>query len=121
MSQENVELARRFYDAVNQRDLDAWLSVTDEDAELISILAAVEGGYHGHAGFRRWWEHVFDNFPDYQIEVGEVRDLGNLTVAAIRLRPVLAGRAAVDPERAVVVPRLHLCQAAGRGEGLQRR
>ena len=86
MSQENVELALRFYDAVNQRDLDAWLTVTDEHAELISILASVEGGYHGHAGFRRWWEHVFENFPDYRIEVEEVRALGTLTVAAIRLR-----------------------------------
>jgi ketosteroid isomerase-like protein len=86
MSQENVELAHRFYDAVNRRDLEAWLTVTDEAAELISILVSVEGGYHGHAGFRRWWEHVFENFPDYKIEVGEVRDLGNLTLAAIRLR-----------------------------------
>jgi ketosteroid isomerase-like protein len=86
MSQENVELARRIYDAVNRRDLDALLAVTDDDAELISILVSVEGGYHGHAGFRRWWENVFDNFPDYTIEVGEVRDLGNLTMASIRLR-----------------------------------
>jgi ketosteroid isomerase-like protein len=85
MSRENVELAHRFYDAVNRRDLDEWLTVTDERAELISILVAVEGGYHGHAGFRRWWEDVFDNFPDYTIEVGEVRDLGDLTMAAIRL------------------------------------
>ena len=85
MSRENVELAYRFYDAVNRRDLDAWLSVTDEDAELVSILVSVEGGYHGHEGFRRWWEHVFNAFPDYKIDVEEVRDLGNLTVAAICL------------------------------------
>ncbi len=86
MSQENVDLAYRFYDAVNGRDLDAWLSVTDEHAELVSILDSVEGGHHGHEGFRRWWENVFDNFPDYKIEVGEVRDLESSTVAAIRLR-----------------------------------
>jgi ketosteroid isomerase-like protein len=86
MSQTNVELARRFYDAVNQRDLDAWLAVTHEDAELISILAAVEGGYHGHDGFRRWWEHVFKTFPDYRIAVEEVRDLGDVTLAAITLQ-----------------------------------
>ena len=49
MSQENVDLAYRFYDAVNRRDLDAWLAVTHQDAELISILVSVEGGYHGHA------------------------------------------------------------------------
>ena len=86
MSQENVELARRFYDCVNRRDLDAWLAITDEEAELVSILVAVEGGYHGHEGFSRWWENVFDNFPDYTIEVGEVRDVGELTLADIRLR-----------------------------------
>ncbi len=86
MSDETVELARRFYDCVNRRDLDAWLAITDEDAELVSILVSVEGGYHGHEGFRRWWENVFDNFPDYTIEVGEIRDLGAQTVTAIRLR-----------------------------------
>ena len=91
MSRENVELAHRFYDCVNRRDLGAWLAVTDEHAELVSILVSVEGGYHGHPGFRRWWEHVFDNFPDYKIDVGEVRDLGDLTLAAIRLRGHGAG------------------------------
>ena len=50
MSLENVELAHRFYDCVNRRDLDAWLAVTDEHAELMSILVSVDGGYHGHAG-----------------------------------------------------------------------
>jgi ketosteroid isomerase-like protein len=86
MAQKNVDLAHRFYDAVNRRDLDAWLAVTDERAELISILVSVEGGYHGHDGFRRWWENVFDNFPDYKIGVEEVRDLGVMTLASIRLR-----------------------------------
>ena len=85
VSRENVELAHRFYDAVNRRDLDAWLAVTHEDAELISILVSVEGGYHGHEGFRRWWENVLNAFPDYTIEVQEVRDLRNATLAAIRL------------------------------------
>ena len=81
----NVELAHRFYDSVNRRDLDALLSVSHEDAELVSILVSVEGGYHGHEGFRRWWEHSLGAFPDYTIDVGEVRDLGDATVAAIRL------------------------------------
>jgi ketosteroid isomerase-like protein len=85
MSGENVELARRFYDAVNRRDPDGLVALADEHAVLISILVAVEGGYYGHEGFRRWWENVFDTIPDYKIEVGEVRDLGDVTLAAIRL------------------------------------
>ena len=55
MSQENVELARRAYDAFNRRDLDAFLAIADEEVEAESRLGAVEGGYHGHEGLRRWW------------------------------------------------------------------
>ena len=41
----------------------------------------MEGRYHGHDGIRRWWENLLDTFPDFTIEVIEVRDLGNLTIA----------------------------------------
>ena len=84
MSQENVELHYRVIDAVNRRDLDAVLTVMDDDVESVSRIVAVEGGLHGHDGFRRWWENWFDVWPDYNIEVLEVRDLGNMTVAALR-------------------------------------
>jgi ketosteroid isomerase-like protein len=99
MSQENVELAYRLYDAVSRRDLDALLAVTDENVELVSILVSVEGGYHGHAGFRRWWENVFDAIPDYRVEVEEIRDLGDLTLAAIRLRGHGSGSGAPIDQR----------------------
>jgi ketosteroid isomerase-like protein len=48
MSQENVDRAHAFYDAVNRRDLDAMVAQTGEEVELVSILVAMEGGYHGH-------------------------------------------------------------------------
>jgi ketosteroid isomerase-like protein len=44
MSQENVELGYRVFDAFNRRDLDGFLALMDEDVEAISRLAAVEGG-----------------------------------------------------------------------------
>jgi hypothetical protein len=44
----------------------------------------MEGGLHGHDGVRRWWEEWFAAFPDYQIEVDEMRDLGTVTIAAMR-------------------------------------
>ena len=91
MSRENVQQARRLYDAVNRRDLDAFIAVVDPEGELVSILVTVDGGFHGHAGFRRWWENVFEAFPDYTIEVGDIRDHGDWTVAAIRLRGHGAG------------------------------
>jgi ketosteroid isomerase-like protein len=86
MSRENVELAHRSVDAFNRRDLDALLAVMDDDVEGAPPLASMEGNYHGHAGIRRWWESLFSGLPDFTIEVVEVRDLGDLTVAVLRNR-----------------------------------
>jgi ketosteroid isomerase-like protein len=84
MSEENVELARQSIDAVNRRDLDALLGLMDEDVESVSRIAAMEGGLHGHDGVRRWWQAWFEAFPDYSIEVVEMRDLGEVALATFR-------------------------------------
>ena len=83
MSEENVELARRSIDAFNRRDLDALLALMDEDVRGAPPLASLEGDYHGHAGIRRWWESLFENLPDFTIEIIEVRDPGDLTIAVL--------------------------------------
>src|SRR5689334_12570316 len=56
MSQENIRLAYGAVDAMNERDLDAYLVLMDEDVEVASRIAAMEGGLHGHDGIRRWWD-----------------------------------------------------------------
>ncbi len=86
MSQENVELTRRAFQAFTDRDLDALMAMLDDDVEAVPILAAMEGGYHGHDGIRRWWASLLGTFPDFDAEVVEVRDAGDLTVAALRVR-----------------------------------
>jgi ketosteroid isomerase-like protein len=88
MSQENVELALRMYDAFNQRDIDALLALSDPDVELISRIVELEGGgtYRGHDGVRSWWENLLGVFPDFSGEIDEVRDLGDVTVARVRVR-----------------------------------
>jgi hypothetical protein len=63
----------------------------DEEVEADSRLAAVEGGYRGHDGIRRWWKNMFDGFPDFTIELVEVRDLGDLTLGVLRNRGRGAG------------------------------
>ena len=78
-----MRLVRQRFDAVNRRDLDALLDL-DEDVESVSRIAAVEGGLRGHDGVRRWWKDWFDAFPDYTIEVAEIRDRGDLVFAALR-------------------------------------
>ena len=44
----------------------------------------MEGGYRGHAGIRRWWGDLLNVFPDFAVEVIDVRDLGDMTLAALR-------------------------------------
>jgi ketosteroid isomerase-like protein len=85
MSQETVELIHRGADAFNRRDLGAFLALMDEEAEVLSRLASMEGGYHGHDGVRRYWENLFDVYPDLTTEIIEVRDVGDLTIAEQRL------------------------------------
>jgi ketosteroid isomerase-like protein len=88
MSQGNAELLYRAYDAFNRRDIDAFLALCDPDGELISRIVALEGGrpYRGHDGVRRWWENLLAVFPDFSSEIDEVRDLGDVTVARVRVR-----------------------------------
>jgi ketosteroid isomerase-like protein len=91
MSQENVELTRRAFQAFDDRDLDALLAMLDDDVEALPILAGMEGGYRGHDGVRRWWASLLGTFPDFQAEVFEVEDRGDVTIATLRFRGHGAG------------------------------
>jgi ketosteroid isomerase-like protein len=86
MSEKNVELTYRVYDAFARRNLDALLALMDDDVEAVPMLVAMEGGYRGHAGIRRWWENLLDVFPDYTGQVVEVRDLGQFTLGVLGVR-----------------------------------
>jgi hypothetical protein len=84
MSQENVELVLRAYDAFNRRDWDAFVALMDDDVEIVTRIAVIEGGRHGRDGMRRWWETMLTAFPDYDIEVVDMRDVGDVTLASLR-------------------------------------
>ena len=86
MSQENVENYRRAAAAWLRGDFDAALAFADEDAEIISSVFIMEGSYRGHEGVRRWWQDLHGTFPDWDAEVGEVRALGDATLAVLRVR-----------------------------------
>ncbi len=85
MSQETVELTRRGFQAFNDRDLDALLAVLHDDVEIVPILAAMEGSYHGHDGVRSWWTGLLGGFPNINLEMLEVRDLGDVTLGVVRV------------------------------------
>jgi ketosteroid isomerase-like protein len=88
MSEENVELVYQASEAFNRRDVEGFLALSDPDVEFISRLMELEGGepYRGHDGIRSWWENVLGVWSDLSSEIEEVRDLGDVTIARLRLR-----------------------------------
>jgi ketosteroid isomerase-like protein len=77
MSERNMELYLNAMDTFNRRDFDAFLALTDEEIEIESRLVAIEGGYHGPEGVRRWWDSFLEFVPDYTLEVEALHDLGD--------------------------------------------
>jgi ketosteroid isomerase-like protein len=99
MSEENVEVVRRFYEAA-ERSLDAYwkdprsgvaaldagdlhpesaavLAFLDPDVEYRAVAEVVEGGTaRGHRGWLRFWDDLLSASEDLRFTVTEVKDLG---------------------------------------------
>ena len=81
---ENVELHERGIKAVNRQDFDALLELMDPDVTASPLIATVEGSaYHGSSGIREWWEDLHNAFPDFRVELGQIRSEGNVTIAPL--------------------------------------
>ena len=81
MSHENVELAHRSVDAINRKDLDAFLAVMAADAK---VRPQFGDGDDDGGGIARWWRAAVEGVPDLTVEVvglREVRD--DLTLAEV--------------------------------------
>ncbi len=107
MSQENVELFYRGHDALNRRDLDAFLALVHPEVEFTTRFIEMEGGsaFHGHDGVRQWWGDLHATVPDFSAEVREVRDSGDLVIVAWRVRGHGSGSAAPFEEALWLVSR----------------
>jgi ketosteroid isomerase-like protein len=77
MSEENISLAHLVIDAVERRDLEALLNLTDPGVEWHSAFA-IGGHYQGHEGMRRYVRDMNDAWDivrldiDHELAVGEV-------------------------------------------------
>lgn len=88
MSQENVEVVRRLYDAVAQRDAEAVLTFYDPEVEWDDTQGparALMGAdvYHGHEGVRRWFREWYEAFADVEAEILELIDAGEHVVSVL--------------------------------------
>jgi ketosteroid isomerase-like protein len=108
MSQENVEVFKRAFDAINRRDADALLSELDPEVEWHGAILMAMGGtrtvYRGHEGVREWLGDLYETLSEFQAEYPEIRDLGDRTVAIGRVRGRgTASKAEIESPHATVV------------------
>ena len=69
MSQENVEIVRRVFEAFNRRDIAAFLELLDPDVEWVPILAVLEGRvYRGHEEIRRWIKDLATDWEFFEVD-----------------------------------------------------
>jgi ketosteroid isomerase-like protein len=87
MSLENVEIARRGYEAFARGDLDAALNMMDPDIEAHNPPEVPEAAVHrGREAVRRDWEQAMDLFDDFWIVAERFLDAGDQLVVYLRYR-----------------------------------
>ena len=82
MSQENVEVVRRFFDAFTRRDVEALRALHDPDVELDwSASPGVQAGvYRGIDAVLRVYTDAFDGWEEILIEPDCLMDAGESVV-----------------------------------------
>ena len=83
MSQENIEVFKRGWDAGERRDVEGLLAVLDVEVEWHAALPMLGGDavYRGHDGVRAFLSEVWDVLGDTSFEFPDIRDVGDQVVA----------------------------------------
>jgi ketosteroid isomerase-like protein len=88
VSEHNLELVRRMYEAFDARDVDAALAIVTEDVEFLPVTANLTTGgvpYRGLEGLARYFEDVGRVWDSVRIYSDELRDLGDTVVVLGRV------------------------------------
>jgi ketosteroid isomerase-like protein len=87
MSEENVEVVRRFCERDDQTNLDLLMATLHPDIEWVPVESDPEYSVHrGHDDVRAWLTSWAESFPDLRWELDRILDAGSdLVVAFVRL------------------------------------
>ena len=107
MSQENVEVVRRFIEDTNQTRDFPWDLVDPDIVYVIDPPAWLAGTYRGHAELKDTLRRTFEVYDEFRFEVDEFVDAGDAVVAlgVAHVRGALSGATAV--QAGGVVYRVH--------------
>ena len=95
MSQGNVDVVARSFEAFNARDVNELVRLSTPDCEWLPFRAQLEGiVYRGHEGIRRFVSDIDDDWEGYQVDPHEFHDRGERVAVVGQVRAV--GRGSVD-------------------------
>ena len=87
MSQQNAEIVRALVDHWNAGVRSVVTEYFDPAVELESPFSSVSGEpYRGHAGIEHWVRDVDEQFVEWQIDLDDVRDVGNTVIATASIQ-----------------------------------
>jgi len=88
MSQENVELVRRWIEAYNRRDMEALNRLDDPDFEFRSIFVGIESLFRGPEGLDAYFKALDDAYDRFLLVPSDFIDAGAavLMVASVDWR-----------------------------------
>jgi ketosteroid isomerase-like protein len=85
MSQENVEIVRRGYEALNRRDIEAWIDLFHPEVEAHDLAGMPDAPIRrGRDALREWVAMMEEIWVDARYEPGEVIEAGEFIVVAVR-------------------------------------
>jgi ketosteroid isomerase-like protein len=93
MSQENVEVVRRAYEAWAAADFETLFRLIDERAVIRRVppLPLGSGTYHGHEGLVETSTEWSEDFAEWEMRAEELFDLGDHVLVRVYQRAVGAG------------------------------
>jgi hypothetical protein len=85
MSQEDLDVMRRWAETWNRTDLDAFADTFDDDAELITDPSWMEAGpFKGRASIRAWFEGLKESWDERDaVVLRELFEVGEHVIARI--------------------------------------
>ena len=85
MSEENVEVVRRVYEAAAHRDAPTVLELYDPEVELDATRLGVTDSdvYHGHDGLQSLFREFAETFDEIEYSYEELIDAGDQVISIV--------------------------------------
>jgi ketosteroid isomerase-like protein len=88
VSEQNLDVVRRVYDAFVERDVEKLIAICHADIEFLPVTANLTTGgvpYRGHDGLRRYFDDLVHVWDDVRLRPDEMIDRGDTVIVLGRV------------------------------------